>query len=195
MRASCGAFVQVRFTTLTTARRPGMSADFNECHYLSPCRKVDLLAGLERHVSLLPVIAAAHEAAEAFFLALDVGNLHRTTSIFRSLVLTSARPPPDLRFGRVGRYAKRILVVLLADERALLGHHRGEQHLHQRSGFLVLVAALLISAAPRIWPLRSWSAARWHGGSGSPDRQCASRTMLTLGRCAPKAADSHPRCR
>src|SRR5512134_2272715 len=62
-------------TTLTIARRPADVGLTLTSAMSGLRREVDFLARLQAHVGLLPVAPAAHEAAEALFLALDVRDL------------------------------------------------------------------------------------------------------------------------
>jgi hypothetical protein len=101
------ALVQVRIDDLddrTAARRSRL--DFDECHQTPPIDEIDLLTGLQAHVGLLPVLAAAHDTTELLLLALDVGHLDRLDGDLEQQ-LDSAL---DFRLGRVGDDAKDHLV-------------------------------------------------------------------------------------
>src|SRR3990172_9854762 len=95
------------------------------------------MAWLQADVGFFPMAAPAHEAAVAFFLALDVRDLHRLDLDF--LVLGAEHQLDrrlDFGLGRIRSNAKRILIVFFPDESALLGYDRSKQHLHQALGVL-----------------------------------------------------------
>src|SRR5687768_7692176 len=122
-------------TTLTSARRPGeVGLTFTRGISLLRGREVDFLAFGKAHVGLLPAAAPARKAAEAALLALHVGDRHAgylglEHELDRGL---------DLGLGRRVGDAEHVLPVLVGDEGALLGHHRGEHHRHQLLGTVFL---------------------------------------------------------
>src|SRR6185312_4715297 len=88
---------------------------------------VDRLAFLEAHVGFLPILRAAHGAAEAAGLArlvddLYAGNLHFEHELDGFL---------DVGLGCIATHAKRVLVVVLHRERRLFSDVRGDQNAHQ----------------------------------------------------------------
>src|SRR5579862_39737 len=115
-------------TTLTSERRPfDVGLTLTSGIALRLRREIDFLAGLEAHIGLLPVAPPARVRAETLLLSLDVGHLHRVDADLEHQL------DRRLHFGlgRVLQHSKDDLIVLVRDERALLGHDRREQHRHQ----------------------------------------------------------------
>src|SRR5690606_32328781 len=89
--------------------------------------EVDRLTGGEAHVGLLPVLRATERLAEPAHLAGLVHDLHARHLDVEHQLDGGA----DLRLGRIAAHAKRVLVMVLHDERRLLGDVRRQQDVHQ----------------------------------------------------------------
>src|SRR5690242_17375877 len=126
--ATGGPLWSAGLTTLTSERRPfDVGLTLTSGMSLRLRREVDFLAGLEAHVRLLPAATPTGESAEALLLALDVRDLHR----FDAHLEHELDRGLDLGLRCVLQHAKHRLVVLVGDERALLGHDRRKQERHQ----------------------------------------------------------------
>src|SRR6266567_2461450 len=133
---SCGTGPPVcrsGLTTLTSARRPGeVGLTLTSAMSLRLLREVDFRTGLEAHVRLLPVAAAAGIRAEALRLAADVHNLHAGNL---DLLLFPEKLDGGFHIvlGRVRTNAEDDLIVLVRDQGRLFRNHGREQHRHQPS--------------------------------------------------------------
>src|SRR5258708_27330350 len=125
--------------TLTSARRPGevgltFTSGIASRLPLLRRREIDFLARGEPHIGLFPVAPAPLDAAEAAWLALDVGHGHRVDlglehQLDRRL---------DLRLGRAVGDTEHVMAVLVGNEGALLRHDRREHDAHQALGAVLL---------------------------------------------------------
>src|SRR5512134_515205 len=119
------ALVQVRIDDLDDSAPAGRRRFYlDERHLLHLLREVDFLPGLEPHVGLAHVAAAALEAAKFLLLALLVQDLDRVDLSLAQHLDCSLH----FQLGCIVHYAERDLLVLLSDHRALLGDDRPEQH-------------------------------------------------------------------
>src|SRR5467141_2151398 len=127
------ALVQIRIYELDELSPAGRGGfEFYERHGLLLGLKGDFLLLAvrprhQRHIRLLPVAAAPLEAPEALVLAFDIGHLDG----FHFGLEHQLDRRLDLGLGRVRCDAEHVLIVLLANEGALLRDLRREQHLHQ----------------------------------------------------------------
>src|SRR3972149_44366 len=132
------------------------------------------------------------ERPKRFSVPLTLATCTDTTSIFRSLVLNISSTAALISGLVASDVTRNAYWLFFSPMNVLFSDTTGASSTFiRRSGFLVPVAALLISAAPRIWPSRFWSAARWHDESGSPDPHARPRRYSRWADCALKAADSH----
>src|SRR3569832_924586 len=117
-------------------------------------RKVQLLTFLQRHVGLANMVAAAHRAAEALGLALDVDDGH--AGHFNLEHEFDGRL--DLGLGCILQHLEGDGVALLGDGGGLFGHDRRDEDLHQPAFFELALRGSRIDAAHANISL-SWSMA------------------------------------
>src|SRR5258706_5893024 len=106
-------------------------------------REVDFLARGQANVGLLPVTAAAFDAAEAPILDLDVGHGHRVDLDLEHQLDRRL----DLGLGGAIGDAEHVLPVLVGDVSAFLRHHRREHDGHELRGVVFLRGGHLKSSS------------------------------------------------
>ena len=156
------ALVQVRMHDLDDRTAAGRRRlDFDDGHYAASPEKLSSWPGLERHVRLLDVVAAADRLAEALDLALVLHGLHRIDVDLEHQLDGGL----DLGLGGVAQHLEQHLVVLLGGHRRLLGDDRRDQDLRQTAfgvgralGRIGLLLGRLLLRDGRLRDLRGFAA-------------------------------------